>query len=239
MFYLQELFDDLAHGVFANMAIGQSQTTMLSPAEYPRVVNLVNQGLLDIYTQLPMKMKEFDVYQREGITTYYLRPAYVGDPNAGNPNIYIDGTGVDPVNGDIIKLVSAVDEEGNKMYLNDRRYPEHIFTPEPDILKMTIGDILHVITFTYQASYPRIIVVEGFDPLTYVLDFPHYIKKALLLYVASKYFVGKAANAAEGQQTLSQTFMYQYIQEIAALQKNALDIREMAEPEQFTEGGWV
>jgi len=238
MFYLQELFDDLAHGELANVAIGQSQTTLISPDKYPRVVSLVNSGILAIYTELPLKEKSFNIHQKEGITDYYLRSEHVGTIGA-DPQIYIDGSVVDPVNGDIIQLISAEDEEGEILHINNGNYPDDIFTPQQDLVRMTLGDTLKVISFKYKATLPRIEVVEGFNPSTIVVEAPSFIKLALINFIASKYFVGKTSQAVEGQRSISDTFQYKYFQEIEQIKKNFLAPEIDPGDERFEGNGWV
>lgn len=239
MINLQDLFDDLAHGNFANMAVGRSQTTLISPDQYPRIVSLVNAAILAVHTELPLKTKTLDIHQRTDITTYYLRSEHVGDPDSGDPEIYIDGTGVDPVDADIIQLVSAVDEEDTLMHLNDLGYPEHLFTPQQDVVKMTIGDILHVITFTYKATLPPIKVEAGFDPITVNIEAPAFIRAALANHIASRFFVGTNSQAVEGQQHTSATFQYQYYKEIEIIRRNFLAPELDPGTGRFESNGWV
>lgn len=239
MLYLQELFDDLAYGEFANMAVGKNQVTTIDPDKYPRIVSLVNAGLLDLYTKFPMKEKILNLHQRTGVDTYYLRPDHVGDPDGGDSDIYIDGTGVDPVNGDIIKITSAYDDEGEDIRINDNRYPDDIFTPEQDVIKITPGDTLKILSLVYKASYPRILIPEGFDPETLELNFPRFLKPALLAFMASRFFIGKTSQAAEGQPNLSNTFLYRYNTELEVIRNNSLAPHIDPEAAQFERAGWV
>lgn len=239
MIYLKELFDGLAYGKFANMAVGNSASGSIKQEQYPRVVYLINNGLLDIYTRLVLKKKEFDLYQRTGKSIYYLRPDNVGNVNSGDPDVYIDGTVDDPIDSDIIKLLQAFDSDGEEVYINNKRYPDDIFLPEPDIIKIEPRDPLEVISCVYQASYPKIVIESGFDPATYKLNFPIFIQSALLAKVASEWFVGKASTAAEGQPTLNTTFVYEYEKEIAKIFNKQLVPEEDEEPEQFEDNGWA
>lgn len=239
MINLQNLFDDLAHGELANMAVGRSQTTLISPDKYPRIVSLVNAGILAIHTELSLKEKTLNIHQRLDITDYYLRADHVGDPNGGDPQIYIDGTGVDPVDGDIIQLISAEDDLGELVYLNDGNYPDHLFTPQQDVVRMTIGDTLKVITITYKATLPPIQVVEGFNPITINIEAPSFITAALTNHISARLFTGTASQAIEGQPHPNSTFQYRYYQEIESIKRNFLAPELNPGNERFEKDGWV
>lgn len=238
MLYLQEIFEDLAHGEFASLAIGNSATGSVTADKYPKVVSAINRGLLALYSQFPLKEKECTIYQREGKTLYYLREDHVGDPNAGDPEIYIDNTCEQYPENDIILLTGAFDDSGAEMYLNNHKYPDDIFTPEFDILKMTPGDPLKIISLVYRASYPKIIIEDDFNPETYKLTFPSFLKAALLNYVASQFFTGKTTKAAEGEANLNNTFLSKYSYECKRLKELGLVSETENDSDRFDNNGW-
>jgi len=207
--------------------------------KYPKVVSLINLALLDLYTRFPLKEKEFKVYQRTGKSLYYIRADYMGDPLAGDPEVYIDGTGDDPPNGDIIKFTQAFDELGVEVMINKRQYPDGIFLPEPDVLKMTVGDVPKIISMVYQAAYPKILIEANFNPATYKLYFPSFLKVALLAHVAARLFVGKDSSAVEGEPNLNNTFQYRYETECLKMERLSMAPGVDEEFEQFEKNGWV
>ena len=245
MFYLQELFDDLAYGEFANMAISDPITGSITVDKYPKIVSYINAGLLDLYSRFRIKTKECLLYQRENKTTYYIRDEHLGDPFAGNPEIYIDGTVDDPPNNDIIRFIEAYDNDANEVHINDARYPEDIFIPEPDVITLTPGNLcippvpLKIISLVYQAAYPKIVIDSSFDPGTYKLHFPSFLKLALTAYIASRLFVSKDSQAIEGQPRLSSTFLYRYEAECNKIKSLSLISEISDEAEQFENNGWV
>jgi hypothetical protein len=237
--YLQELFNNLAYGEFSGLAIGNASTGTVPADKYPKLVSLINIGLLDLHTRFTLIEKEFDLYQRDGIYTYYLRSAHVGDPAAGNPELYVDGTSADPIAGDIIKIIKAFDEDGNKVRINDARYPDDIFMPQADVVKMTLGDPLKVYSLVYQASYPTIVIAPGFDPATYELLYPRFLNNALMAFVAARLNQGRMTQANEGQNHVANTFFYRYEQECKKIESLSLVPMVDEEAEQFYNNGWV
>lgn len=239
MLTLKELFDDLAHGEFAHMAIGNARVGTIQPDRYPKLVSLINAGLLDLYTRFSLKTKEINLHQRAGKTLYYLRSEHAGDPNGGDDEIYLDATIGEGISNDIIKITKAYNDMGERVHINDARYPEDIFMPEQDIIKMTPSDPVSVISLVYQASYPRITITEGFDPATEKLYFPRYLKRALMAFVAASLFTGKTSNSVEGQGSVTRSFLYRYEAECLRIEGNTLDLEVEEEPEQFSNNGWA
>jgi len=239
MITIQELFDDLAYGEFSNMAIGNSLANGVTPDKYPKVLSHINLGLLDLYTRFDLKKKEIHIHQQIGRSLYYLRAEHVGDPAAGDAEIYIDGTGDNPPASDIIKFLKAWDGDGVEVPIDSADDPTGVFMVEPDVVKMEVGDTPKIISMQYQASYPRIIIETGFNPKEYKLYFPSFLKVALLAYIASRLFVGKEAQAIEGEARVSNTFQYRYEAECAKIARLGLSLSVLEEHNKFDNNGWV
>jgi len=239
MLYLKKIFDELAFGQFSGLAVGNSSNGSIKQDQYPKIISILNSALLDIYTRFPLRRKEFDLYQRAGIETYYIRPDNVGETDIGDPDIYIDGSEDKAIDGDIIKPIKAYDADGEEVFINNNAYPEDIFMPQYDIIKINERDPLEVFSIVYQASYPEIEMEEGFNPATYELYFPRYITQALLANIASRIFIGKTSNAIEGQPTLSNTFIYKYEAEMARIDDLNLVLEIEEADERFDDGGWA
>lgn len=239
MFYLKKIFDELAFGQFSGLAVGNSPNGSISEEQYPKIISIMNSALLDIYTRLPLRKKEFDLYQRAGRETYYIRPDNVGDPNVGDPNIYIDGTEDKEIDGDIIKPIKAYNADGTEVFINKNQYPDDIFMPQYDVITIKERTPLEVISIVYQASYPEIVMSSDFDPAEYELNFPRFITPALLANMASRIFIGKTSNAGEGQPSMSNTFTYKYETEMARINQLNLVLETENEDTQFDNGGWT
>jgi len=239
MIYLQELFDSLAYGEFTNVALSKTPNGTVNPEQYPKLVSLINEGLLDLYTRFTIHKKELDLHQRAGYTQYYIRPEHVGNPLSGDPDIYIDDTKEDSVNADIIRFLEAYDSMGSTIQINDGAYPNDIFLPAPDIIKIAERDPLEVISIVYQAAYPKIKIDNTFDPTTYKLYFPAYITRPLKAYIAGQLFTGKTGKAVENAGHPANTFMYRYEQLCAELKDRATVPQMQSENTRFNDNGWV
>lgn len=209
MLTLQDIFDNLAHGEFANLALGNSSLGTITEDKYPKIVSAINLGLMELYKRFLLKKKKFLLQQRAGVSLYYLRSDYIGD----YLDLVEDGSFEDDtIVTDLIRVLWVKDTAGIEIPLNDPRFPTTgVFTQSYDALRMTPASPLKTLTVTYQAKYPKIIIDEDFDPKEIELYFPHFILEALLAYVASRVFKGKTSKSAEGQTNISTTFHYQFI----------------------------
>jgi len=240
MLTLKEIFDDLAYGEFSGMAVGNAKTQEgITPDKYKKITNLVNAALLDLFTRFVFRKKELDLHQKDGVTRYYLRASHVGDPLTGGDDIYLDGTKEDELNNDIIKILEAYDEDGNRVFINDHQYPDDIFMPEMDVIKLRDNGKRRIISLVYQASYPRIGVTSDFDPAAVRLDVPSTIKTAIMMHAASRLFTGKTSNVGEGQRSMSSTFLYRYETECSRIRDLVLMPMEDTEVNAFNNRGFV
>jgi len=239
MFVLQELFNDLAYGEFANMAIGNSNTGSITPDKYPKVVSFINLGLVDLYSRFILRKKECVIHQRPGKTLYYVRAEHMGNPLGGDPEIYIDGIMENPPDNDIICFIEAFDEMGIQIPINIASRKDGLFLPEPDVISMVPSDPPKIISIVYQAAYPKIVITGTFDPLVYPLYFPSFLRTALMAHVASRFYVGKETKAAEGEAHLTNTFLYRYEAECVKIISNSLIPAVTESAEQFDSNGWV
>lgn len=237
---LQELFDNLAHGEFSNLAVGNSATGSIKQEAYPKVVTHINRALKAIYKRFILKKKTIWVHQQADLSTYYLRSAYLIDTVPG-PDAYLSDLSTDPFEDDLVNVLYARDGDGEDMPLNNPRYPDTgIFTQAADTLEMTPdNDDLQVIQLTYQAFYPRIVITETFSPETYPLYFPAFIEEALMVHIASQLFKGKTSKASEGEGYGTNTFEYRFDKACQEIEDLGLAEPSEEKSQRFTKKGFV
>jgi len=240
MIVLSNLLDDLAYGEFANMAIGNSELGSITPDKYPRIMSAVNLGLVELYTRFRLKESEAFIAQQTGMKFYPIRSTsyYVTNPDGG---MFPD---------DLLKVLKVYNSIGYRQPLDDISYPSGVFTVEVDVLSITNNDPLDTLRMVYQASHTPVLITPSFDPETIKLTLPDFAKRALLAFVASRIFVGKASKQTEGvQERIDSTFLYLFEKEcekIAALaiapsNKEQEDLYPYTYVpfDQFCKNGWV
>ena len=245
MIILQDFFDTLATGEFSNISLSNSILSTITADKYPTIINNMNLGLIELYKRFTLKEKTIVLYEHADVTQYLLRSDYLSATVAlVDENAYLFDSNFDPFDDDIIKITDATyldsDGEVDRVYINNKLYPDiGIFTTAFDTIKLTPQEPLRVITLTYLASYPKIVLTNAFDPSTYELFFPEWIQEPLLAYIAARIFQGKASKAAEGERNLYTTFMYQYENSCKKIELLGLAAMSDDASENFTNNGWV
>ena len=213
MTVIQEFFDELAFGEFANIITGNKLTGEILPELYPRVLSAMNVGLRDIYSRLDVSKSVGELQQTTGVTEYILD---------------FDR---------MVKVLWATDSEGKAVRINDAGFPDDLFMPAFNKVTLKDTNKPRLFRFTYQALHPRLVADEDFDPSVYTVEFPSFVNNALLNYVASRWLVGKGTKATEVINVQS-TFKYQYEVEMDKIVNDGHIPVYADSVTAFTNGGW-
>ncbi len=240
MITLQEIFDTLATGEFANIKLGNSQLGTITEADYPKIVNAINLGLLDLHKRFPLRKGEFKIHQHADVSKYYLREAYYGVLSEMGADYYIEIPDDEDWPNDFIKVEHLWEADGTEIPLNDANYKDTGgFTPSFDVLAMTPRSVPIIVYAEYRAKYPKIEMTENFEPSIVELDIPDFIIEALLFYVASRVFRGIASKAMEGETTSATTYHTLYRTACLEINQQNLVTANNDSNQQFTNNGWV
>lgn len=226
---LQDLFDTLATGEFANLSLANSVTGSIKEEAYPRIVRAINRSLLEIYKRFLLKKKKVYLAQQTNVNRYYLRTQYLGYLSATNAQAYLLDHEDDLFREDVLRILSIVDSEGTLIDINPPRptaEQTYFKTTQFDSLDLITSEENQIFTITYQARYPKIKITETFDPDTLKLYYPPFIEDALINHVASLLVKGKTTKASEGEGYASNTFAAKY--EMACLKLIELGLAEEA-----------
>lgn len=238
--FLQEFFDHLAHGEFADLAIGNSETGTIVETAYPKIISHLNLGLNELYKKFILKKKECTIQQQAGVELYYLRSSYIATGGIFADDAYIVEEDTDGFDNDIVKILEAYDADGDEVPINNLKYPTTgIFTQAFDTLKMTPADPLKTVSIVYQAYHPRITLTETFNPETYQLYFPEYIEYALLCFIAAKLFKSKTTKTSEVTSPSYNSFLNQYDKACKEITELGLVEDTLFESKNFESKGWV
>lgn len=232
MFYLQEIFDDLIYGELANSAAANPMAQTDITQSYPKLISLINRGLLDLHTRFKIKEESIAIKQIKGVEVYpiWSEITYNGEP------VTLSGSDLLMSDNRVIRLLDAMDEDKNIFHIDNPAYPDEITSIGSESIRMVPSDSLKTITLSYQASYPRIAGSTNIDPDKYELYFPYSIKQALLLFVMNLLTVGKVSKGKEQQGT---SYFYLYETECNRLSRLGLFPDKMYKKENFTKNGWA
>jgi len=238
---LQDLFDTLAEGEFAQLALANSVTGSIKEEAYPKMINAINRSLREVYKRLILKRKDLLLHQQTGISRYYLRTEYVGTVGSMNSGMYLEEDYDDLFNDDIIRILRIKTQADEEVPLNPVNLVEDtsVRTVAFDTLDLITNKENQILTINYQAAYPRIIITEDFDPETFNLYYPPFIEEALTNYIASLLVKGRITKASEGEGYATNTFTYKYDSAVQRLIDLGLAEEAVTSDSRFEKRGWV
>lgn len=236
MILLKDIFDALAFGELSGISLGS--TGEIDEDDYPQIISHINMGLTALYKRFNLKQQELILYQQEDVSLYYLHADRVGALADMDDTVYILYNENNPFEDDLLKVLAIYDEDEDLVPLNNRNNDDSVFTPSPDILKMTPEDPVEYRTITYQANHPKIVITDSFDPDRYELEAPEFLKEALLLYVAGRVFRSKKRGTDKGPSEAS-TFMIEYETACMKLQVFGLIPEDDESTSSFANNGWA
>jgi len=64
---LSKIFEHLTHNTLSNLSIGQDEIGEVSPDNYPKLITLVNAGMVDLYTRFALRTRVTKILLRQNI----------------------------------------------------------------------------------------------------------------------------------------------------------------------------
>lgn len=197
---LSKIFNSLTHGELSEIKIGGADTHGIIANDYPRIINIINMGLVELYTRFPLNTREITLQLYEQITIYNLTSDYAeSNIISTQPIKYIlDADPVSNFTDDILLIKHVYEETGNEFPLNDLDAELSVFTPTPTTLQVIFpsnGDE-NTISIIYRAA-PVDIPLTITDPDSVEVQLPIQYLEALTSYVAYK-IINPRSNGAEG-----------------------------------------
>ncbi len=232
---LQECLDVLARGKLSNLSL-VSNGKVLEEA-IPKVVDAINESLLRLHTQLPIKENSLIVELYEGRTEYPLTSEHSVRNAKGSIydgfDYYIMDTEANPFVDDILVIQEVWDDLDRERPLNDPIHPLAVFTPEPNFISVNYSPDVRVLNVIYRAKH----IILTPDNFTDKVDIPSNLIGALLSYTA--YLLYSDLNTEIAVQN-SQKYFAEYqniIQEV--IQNGTIAPDKLANGIKFFNRGWV
>lgn len=180
---LQECLDKLARGKLSNLSICSGGK--IKDEHRQKVIDAINEGLLRIYTALPIKEKSLIIEMTESRTEYPLTSEHSLRRETGSVydsyDLYIRDTDFFPFEDDILNIIEVWDDLDRKRPINDPEHPLSVFTPEPNTLNVNYTSEARVLNVIYRAKHKFLTL----DSLNDLIDLPSNLEGALLSYVAA------------------------------------------------------
>ncbi len=234
---LSDIVNQLASGELSQLDVGGDNSGVIATSDYPKLINLINSGILEIYTRFPLKEDHVFIDQYEHITRYNLDPDYaLSNTGSTQPYKYINDLGqVNNFVNNIILITKVANEEGTELSLNLASDFNSIYTPEPNVVQIPRPIAGNTLSVTYKAS-PVKIATTITDPTTVIIPLQNHFLNAIVAYVAQIIF--RTINS-DGQR--SETDMFDNIFEKAIANITELGLINTDENlnDKFRSNGWV
>jgi hypothetical protein len=243
MIILQDLFNTLATGVYANTAL-KGTDNALKAEHYGKVVNIINLGIIELYKRFKFLENELTLHITPLTTNYYLRPSRVADLEDITESLYIE---TPPVGSEgflnIIKLTAIYDSNGNEIKCNNKSsytsdYPT-IIELATDILQITNFTTAQTLNIMYQAYPDKLTAASYADPTTYEFNIPEIVIDPLISYIAAKTFKPMGSNDSTANADKSASYEQQYELACQKLAMYGLSVQDRIDRETFDSNGWV
>lgn len=164
----------LAMGQLKNLAtVDQPGQNEIDPDYIETILELTNQGLVDISTKFPLISRQIDILMSPGVNTYPLTSTAVGT--------YLDASQTEPfVDEDFVRVLELFSEDGRSHTADTNG---HIMTPTYNTLRFTGSKMVELkgrARIRYQAKHAKISEND-------FIVLPPNLEPALQLFVASLY----------------------------------------------------
>lgn len=182
---LRTVIDHLKTGDFSLTNLGNgNEEEGLTSNNLQTVINLINLGLIDLYKQFNLSIKEVYVQQYAHIQKYTLHSNHAVSNKETQLTQYIVDTEDDPFLNDILHIMSVYDEKGCPLPLNDTSYCNSVFTPKYNVLQVPCPVDENANVVVYRASP---VLLEPSCDFAQEVDIPISFLDPLLLFVASRF----------------------------------------------------
>lgn len=209
---LDDFYDLLAYGEFAQHYIGTADTGRIQEKDYPRINSFINMGLMAMYTDLPLRQKQILVQTNKAQTNYKLNSFYAvsNEPTPPDEVVRFILDSGDPFQDDIITVESVVNQAGFVFPINDVNDPESVFFPNQTELLIP-EPAEEIIAILYRAKHPKIPLSKSIDPTAIQLEMPEFCSEGLMYYCTYR-FLNSGSNL-EAHQT-AEAYRSKYLYEI-------------------------
>lgn len=194
---LSKIIGLLSTGELSKVNLGTNEEAGVTVYNHQELVDYINLCLLNIYTKIPLRVREVAIQEQADIKEYFLRSDYAQSNTASaQPVKYILDSENNPFDDTLLSIDTIYDEFGHKMPLNDRLDPCGFVITSFDTIKSNDPTKARKFIVSYRAKAPELLNT-GNDILTQNVALPEVLTQVLLYYVAYK--VHNSRNTAESQ----------------------------------------
>jgi hypothetical protein len=232
---LSKIFEHLTHNTLSNLSIGHDDIGEVAPDKYPKLITLVNAGMIDLYTRFALRTRDITLQLSDGQNIYPLTTDYAESNLQSVETKYIlDGTSVYSFNDDIISIDEVYNEIGDLVPLNNLNDSTSVFTPSPSVIQVPYTDRENVLILVYRAL-PDDISVGVIDPSQEEVELPMHFLEAITSFVAWKMYTPiDGADNPKGR-----IHQGNYLAAIQLIERTNTGIEDIFTNTRFEDNGWL
>jgi len=233
---LKQFLEELSWGELSNLHLGLDGVGAIDPAKVPLLVSIINDGLVQMYSQFMLKEGNVLVELKDNITYYVLDSKYA--ESSYDPLVvaypYIKDTVENPFKDDVLKILEVIDQDGTHYPINNHDHPNGVFiTDKLNVLQVPKPRDGVGLGIRYQAAHERL----DADDLEGELSLPLPLRAALKYYIASHIY--RNMNKEESLRT-SSIYEAKYKELLASVTiTDSLSVSEVRAADKFTTRGWI
>lgn len=235
---LNEIFDQLTHGEFRQLAIGGVKVGEIAESDYPAVAAHINLGLTALFTRFTLKEGRIVLQPTPGQRNYVIDSKFsVNARRSTEPVRYLIDEATDIFDSNtVIKLEKVIDPDGFEQSLNLQGNEEGFFTPSLKTIRIP-KDWTKSVTLVYRQNHPQLTPNTGsFDPAQIEIELPYTHLEALLFYVASRVHnpIGMV-----NEFNMGNNYAAKYEQACARLEQTNIQADSNSQNDRLWRNGWV
>lgn len=187
---LDDILRKLSYNELASLSIGGEGSGQVQETSYPRLIDKVNDGLLEIYSRFLLSEKELLIQTLDWKSNYLLDKKYAVLDNTPNVTKYIIDSIDYPFLGDVINILWVKNESGDELPINDPEQYASVYTPQVNCLQITHPGFNQVYFVGYKASHTLLTYDEENieEALEQEIQIPKALEIALRYKIASGIF---------------------------------------------------
>lgn len=234
---LSKIFEHLTHNTLANLSIGNDDIGEVSPDKYPKLITLVNAGLIDLYTRFALRTRDITLQLSDTQNIYPLTSEYAESNTESVETKYIlDAATYYKFTDNIISIDEVFNEIGQRVPLNDSERPSSVFTPSHAVLQVPSTSRENVLAIVYRAL-PDEISTGVLDPSVEEVDLPFHFLEAITSFIAWKMYT--PLDGGDARDARGPVHQGNYLQAIQTIERTNTGLEDNFINNRFEDSGWL
>ena len=189
---LKDILDELVNNELGNIPDGKPQWAT-GTFNYKRLIQCVSLGYVELHKRFSLKKESLLIHPQEGITVYVLDPKYAVSNTASSEDKYIMDSAENPFTGNLAKIDSIYDVEGEEVAFETTKFGDEIFLKNYRTLIIPKPSVFPELNLMYRAIPSPIVLQNEGELATYEVDLPYTYLQPLILFAAGRAYTNRGA----------------------------------------------